>query len=85
MHDADQPQGEFDGSGNASWNEANWSKYLQKNDQEVARFLSYYTEIKNLPDRLDVSARRMGWENADWGPGDNSDDDMDDGWSLEDI
>ena len=78
MHDADQPQGEFDGSGNASWNEANWSKYLKKNDQEVARFLTYYTEIKNLPDRLDVSARRMGWENADWGPGDNGDDDMDD-------
>lgn len=72
MDDADQPQGDFDGSGNASWGEADWATYLQRNDLEVGRFLSYYSEIKSLPDRLDVSARRMGWENADWAPGDPS-------------
>ena len=70
MDDGDQPQGDFDGSGNASWGEADWAGYLQRNDLEVGRFLSYYTEVKDLPDRLDISARRMGWENADWAPGD---------------
>ena len=70
MDDGDQPQGDFDGSGNASWGEADWSGYLQRNDLEVGRFLAYYNEVKNLPDRLDISARRMGWENADWAPGD---------------
>ena len=29
--------------------------------------------MKDLPDRLDISARRMGWENADWAPGDAAD------------
>ena len=70
MDDGDHPQGDFDGSGNASWGEADWAGYLQRNDLEVGRFLSYYTEVKDLPDRLDISARRMGWENADWAPGD---------------
>jgi hypothetical protein len=70
MDDGDHPQGDFDGSGNASWGEADWTGYLQRNDLEVGRFLSYYAEVKDLPDRLDISARRMGWENADWAPGD---------------
>jgi len=38
MDDGDQPQGDFDGSGNASWGEADWSGYLQRNDLEVGRF-----------------------------------------------
>ncbi|MEY3449758.1 MAG: hypothetical protein RL749_1379, partial [Verrucomicrobiota bacterium] len=50
MDDGDQPQGDFDGSGNASWGEADWSGYLQRNDLEVGRFLAYYNEVKNLPD-----------------------------------
>jgi hypothetical protein len=70
MDDGDHPQGDFDGFGNASWGEADWTSYLRRNDLEIGRFLSYYDEVKNLPDRLDVSARRMGWENADWAPGD---------------
>jgi hypothetical protein len=73
MQDGDQPQGEFDGSGNASWGESDWSGYLHRNDLEIGRFLSYYNEVKSLPDRLDVSARRMGWENADWAPGEGDD------------
>ena len=68
MHDGDQPHGDFDGSGNASWGEADWAGYLQRNDLEVGRFLSYSKEVKGQPDRLDASARRMGWENADWAP-----------------
>ena len=78
MHDGDQSHGDFDGSGNASWGEADWAGYLQRNDLEVGRFLSYYDEVRNLPDRLDVSARRMGWENADWAPGDQAEADSDD-------
>ncbi len=78
MDDGDHPQGDFEGSGNASWGEADWAGYLQKNDLEVARFLSYYTEVKDLPDRLDISARRMGWENADWAPGDAVDEVLED-------
>jgi len=68
MRDGDQPQGDQDGSGNAPWNESDWSGYLRRNDLEVGRFLSYYHEVRKLPDRLDLSARRMGWENADWAP-----------------
>ena len=73
MQDGDQPQGEFDGSGNASWGESDWAGYLHRNDLEIGRFLSYYNEVKKFPDRLDASARRMGWESADWAPGDGED------------
>jgi hypothetical protein len=73
MQDGDHPHGEFDGSGNASWGEADWAGYLHRNDLEVGRFLSYYNEVKAFPDRLDASARRMGWESADWAPGDGED------------
>ncbi len=72
MHDGDMPHGEFDGSGNASWGEKDWTGYLQRNDQEIARFLACYQEAQAQPDRLDVAARNMGWENADWVPGDGA-------------
>ena len=57
MRDGDQPQGDQDGSGNAPWNESDWSGYLRRNDLEVGRFLSYYHEVRKLPDRLDRSNR----------------------------
>ena len=73
MHDSDQPHGESDGSGNASWGEKDWKGCLLRNDLEIKRFLACYEEAQAQPDRLDVAARKMGWENADWVPGDNHD------------
>ncbi|MFM9001447.1 MAG: hypothetical protein ACKORB_07470 [Opitutia bacterium] len=68
MRDGEQPQGDHDGSGNAPWNESDWTGYLRRNELEIGRFLSHYHEVRKLPDRLDQSARSMGWENADWAP-----------------
>lgn len=69
MQDDDQPQGDADNSGQAPWSESDWANYLRRQDLEVARFLSYYNEVKSLPDRLDTCARRMGWEPSEWSPG----------------
>lgn len=69
MQDDDQPQGDADNSGQAPWSESDWTAYLRRQDLEVARFLSYYNEVKALPDRLDTCARRMGWEPNEWSPG----------------
>jgi len=69
MQDDDQHQGDADNSGQAPWSESDWSRYLRRQDLEVARFLSYYNEVKALPDRLDTCARRMGWEPNEWSPG----------------
>lgn len=69
MQDDDQHQGDADNSGQAPWSESDWSNYLRRQDLEVARFLSYYNEVKALPDRLDTCARRMGWEPNEWSPG----------------
>jgi len=68
MRDEDQPQGDSEGSGPAPWGEADWAAYLRRQDLEVARFLSHYNEVKAMPDRLDLCARRMGWEPGEWSP-----------------
>lgn len=69
MRDEDVPQGDSDNSGSASWSEKDWAAYLRRQDLEAARFLSFYHEARGLPDRLDVVARRMGWEPNEWSPG----------------
>lgn len=68
MRDEDQPAGDPDNSGPAPWTEKDWSAYLRRQDLETARFLAFYQEAKGLPDRLDVVARRMGWEPNEWSP-----------------
>ena len=68
MRDEDQPQGDSEGSGPAPWSESDWSSYVRSQDLEVARFLATYNEVKGAPDRLDICARRMGWEPGEWSP-----------------
>jgi len=68
MRDEDQPSGDPENSGPAPWSEKDWATYLRRQDLETARFLAFYQEAKGLPDRLDVVARRMGWEPSEWSP-----------------
>jgi hypothetical protein len=69
MQDEDLPHGDAEGSGPAPWTEADWTAFLRRQDLEVARFLAAYNEVKSTPDRLDTTARRMGWEPGEWSPG----------------
>ena len=68
MRDEDQPSGDPENSGPAPWSEKDWATYLRRQDLETARFLAFYHEAKGVPDRLDVVARRMGWEPNEWSP-----------------
>ncbi|MDR2863238.1 MAG: hypothetical protein LBV54_05115 [Puniceicoccales bacterium] len=71
--------GDWENQSELYWNEQEWNAYLQQNAAEQARFLSLYSNHRNLPDHLDVTAIQMGWETREWTPGDDSDDDDDDG------
>ena len=55
---------EWDGDepNDLGWDEADWYKYLQRQDQEITRFLAIYDQIDPKMDRIDEAARLMGWE-----------------------
>jgi hypothetical protein len=70
-----QPEGDWnDRSGDLSWNELDWQRFLQRQEKEIARFLALYDECPlSDMERLDWVARQMGWEAEDWSLNDFSD------------
>jgi len=66
-----QPEGEWDDRGDLSWNELDWSQFLKRQEEEVARFLRYYNQSPvSGTERLDWVARQMNWDTDDWAIGD---------------
>jgi hypothetical protein len=82
-----QPEGEWEDKGNLSWSEADWQQFLQRQEQEVARFLRFYDECPTPGmERLDWVARQMGWDSEDWSVSDFPDDEeAGEGWKEEDA
>lgn len=66
-------EGEWENSGEISWNEYDWQRFLKSNDAESARFLELYGRFRHRPDHLDQVAHLMGWDAEDWAPGDDED------------
>jgi hypothetical protein len=58
--------GDWDERGHLVWNEFDWRRYLSGANKEIERFLSIYSNLRDQPDRLDETARLMGWETEDW-------------------
>ncbi len=73
---------EWEDRGELVWNEFDWERYLREQDEEVLRYLAFYEQLKGTPERLDESARLMGWGVEDWtaesGGEIEDDDDQDD-------
>lgn len=67
---------EWEDRGELVWNEFDWERYLRSQDEVVLRYLAFYEQLKGSPERLDESARLMGWGVDDW-TSDNSDEDDD--------
>lgn len=59
-------ENEWEEQGELAWTEFDWEKYLREQDEAVARYLAFYEKLKGHPDRIDETARLMGWEEADW-------------------
>lgn len=74
---------EWEDRGDLVWNEFDWERYLREQDEVVLRYLAFYESLRKNPERLDESARLMGWGVEEWTSegvqdGDASDDEEDD-------
>jgi len=57
---------DWEGSGELEWTERDWKQFLKESDQEVLRFLAFYTQLRKDANRLDRAAQEMGWESDEW-------------------
>lgn len=58
--------GEWDDREDLSWNEHDWRRFLQRQQQEVARFANLYLKHCYESDHLDTVAKEMGWDVSEW-------------------
>ncbi|MEZ5414997.1 MAG: hypothetical protein R3F03_11895 [Opitutaceae bacterium] len=52
--------------GDLAWNEFDWERYLREQDETINRYIAYYENFLNHPQRIDEVARHMGWDDAQW-------------------
>ena len=60
------PDGDWDDRGELVWNEFDWQQYLKRAKEEIGRFVAFYAQLTDRPDRLDLVAHKMGWDQDDW-------------------
>ncbi len=76
--DPDGPsENEWEDRGDLAWNEFDWENYLRDQDDVLHRYLAFYEQLRDNPDRLDEAAHLMGWDKEAWSSdgGDEEDDD----------
>jgi hypothetical protein len=77
-------ENEWDERGDLAWNEFDWEQYLRQQDEVVIRYLAFYEQLKDHPERIDEVAHFMGWDKEAWSSegatlGDDDDADASDG------
>jgi len=66
-HDFDNPSdNEWEDRGELAWNEFDWEQYLREQDEMIHRYIGFYEQLEENPDRLDEVACRMGWDQDNW-------------------
>ncbi|MDD1763080.1 MAG: hypothetical protein LUQ59_12685 [Methanothrix sp.] len=85
--------GEYENPGELTWSEFDWEKYLRKQDDVILRYLGFYESMAGSGQRIDDTARCMGWEgeplvdpvdlNEDSAEDDESDDDLGEPYILQ--
>jgi hypothetical protein len=84
-------ENEWEERGDLAWNEFDWEQYLRQQDEVIIRYLAFYEQLKDHPDRIDEVAHFMGWDKEEWSSegttlGDDDDDDAEvDGTDAEDA
>lgn len=56
---------DWDDCGELSWTEADWQKYLATQETAVRDYIKHYDQLPASMERIDETARRMGWELAE--------------------
>ncbi len=55
-------ENDWDDSEELGWSEAEWEKFLRKQDDAVVRYLGFYETLVDDEERLDKIARLMAWD-----------------------
>ncbi|MDA9764538.1 MAG: hypothetical protein P8L44_07935 [Opitutales bacterium] len=59
-------EGDWEEKGELAWNEFDWELFLQRQDNEAKRFIRTYNSLSPQSNRIDETARLMGWDSSDW-------------------
>ncbi len=71
-------ENEWDDRGDLVWNEFDWEEYLRQQDEVVGRYIAFYEQLIEHPQRLDETAHFMGWDKQEWSIESEEFDDEDD-------
>lgn len=67
--------GDWEERSDQFWNEFDWMRFLERHNQEIARFTELYLANQNHPNHLDAIAHQMGWDADEWSSADFSGED----------
>lgn len=57
---------DWDERGDLAWNEFDWEQYLREQDDVLHRYLAFYEQLRDHPDRIDEVAHFMRWDEGVW-------------------
>jgi hypothetical protein len=65
--DPDTPsENDWEERGDLAWNEFDWEQYLRQQDDVLHRYLAFYEQLRDHPDRIDEVAHLMRWDEDVW-------------------
>ncbi|WP_404423271.1 hypothetical protein [Nibricoccus sp. IMCC34717] len=57
---------DWEESGELAWNEFDWEQYLRGQDEVIQRYVAFYEQLRDHPQRIDEVAHLMGWDKEAW-------------------
>jgi len=65
--DPDTPsENDWEERGDLAWNEFDWEQYLREQDDVLHRYLAFYEQLREHPERIDEVAHFMQWDEGVW-------------------
>ncbi|MFT3782164.1 MAG: hypothetical protein QM790_09115 [Nibricoccus sp.] len=65
--DPDTPfENDWEERGDLAWNEFDWEQYLREQDDVLHRYLAFYEQLRDHPERIDEVAHFMRWDEGVW-------------------
>ncbi|MDX2186259.1 MAG: hypothetical protein SFV32_04955 [Opitutaceae bacterium] len=65
--DPDSPSdNDWEERGELAWNEFDWEQYLRTQDEVIQRYIAFYEQLREHPERIDEVAHFMGWDKEAW-------------------
>jgi hypothetical protein len=59
-------ENDWDERGDLAWNEFDWEQYLREQDDVLHRYLAFYEQLRDNPERIDEVAHFMRWDEGVW-------------------